>query len=275
MQPAATISPITSGSVAVITLAAALLCLLLPQSALAQDGGPMGDGPITGSSEALLGLGVANGAAYLGSDERKTRALPVIAARWRNGWFAGAGGVGYRFGGDSALSWGPRLTADFGRDEDDADALRGMGDIEARPELGAFVSYALLPGLRFGSSFRYGSGNDRDGLLGDVSLRGMVPLSAGLRLNAGLVATVANTKAMQSQFGVDAGQSLRTSYAIYTPDSGLRDIQLQIGGIVNLGSNAMLMLGVNTRSLMGDAVDSPLTRKRTSVGALATLSFKL
>lgn len=266
---------LTVGSVTLLAIAAAAVCLLLPQRALAQEGGPGMDAPMTGSSEFVLGLGVANGAAYLGSDERKTRALPVIAARWRNGWFAGTGGVGYRFGGESSLSWGPRLTFDFGRDEDDADALRGMGDIDARPELGAFVSYALMPGLRLGSSFRYGSGNDRDGLLGEVSVRGMVPLSSTVRLTAGLTATVANTKAMQSQFGVDAVQSLRSGYALYTPGSGLRDVGLQLGSMFNLGSNAMLMLGVNARSLMGDAVDSPLARKRTSVGALVSVSYRL
>jgi MipA family protein len=254
---------------------AATVSLLLTPNASAQDGALMGDGPMTGSSEVLLGVGLANGPAYLGSDERKTRALPLIAARWRNGWFAGTGGVGYRFGGDSSLSWGPRLTLDAGRDEDDADALRGMGDIKRRPEFGAFVSYALMPGLRVGSSFRYGSGNDRDGLLADLTVRGMVPLSQTLRLTAGLTATLANTKAMQSQFGVDANPSLRAGYAPYTPGSGLRDVSLQLGGMVNVGANATLMLGVQTRSLMGDAADSPLTRKRTSAGALATLSFRL
>jgi MipA family protein len=100
-------------------------------------------------------------------------------------------------------------------------------------------------------------------------------VSSTLRLTAGLTATLANTKSMQSQFGVDAGQSLRTGHAIYTPGSGLRDVGLQVGGMVNLGSNAMLMLGVNARTPMGDAVDSPLTHKRTSAGALATLSFRL
>jgi hypothetical protein len=142
------------------------VCLLLPQRVLAQNGSPVGDGPMTGSSEVLLGVGVANGAAYLGSDD--------------------------------------------------------MGDNDRRPELGAFASYALMPGLRIGSSFRYGSG-----------------------------------------------------YALYMPGSGLRDVGLQLGGMVNLGSNAMLMLGLNAHSLMGNAVDSPLTRKRTAVGALAALSFRL
>lgn len=266
---------LTFCGVTALALAAAGVCLLMPQRAQAQDGLPEGDAPMSGASEFRLGLGVAHGPAYLGSDERKTRALPLIAARWRNGWFAGTGGVGYRFGGDSPLSWGPRLTIDPGRDEDDADALRGLGDIKTRPELGVFASYALMPGLRLGSSLRYGSGNDREGLLVDLSVRGMVPVSSTVRLTAGLTATLANTKSMQSQFGVDAEQSLRSGYEIYNPGSGLRDVGLQAGGLANLGPRTTLMLGVHGRSLMGDAKDSPLTRERNSVGAMATVAFRL
>jgi MipA family protein len=258
-------------------MAGALVGMLPAGSALAQEGP---DGPMKASSEFMVGLGVANGAAYLGSDERRTRALPVLAARWSNGWsagvggFAGTGGLFYRFPGSTPWSYGLRLTVDLGRDEDDADALRGMGDIEVRPEAGAFVSYALLPGLRAGAAFRYGSGNDRDGLLGELSLRGMVPVSPNVRLTAGVLATLANARSMQSAFGVDASQSLRSGYALYTPGSGLRNVDLQFGGMVDLGSNTVLMLGLTGRTLLGDAVDSPLTRDRWSLNALASLSYR-
>jgi outer membrane scaffolding protein for murein synthesis (MipA/OmpV family) len=259
------------------TILAVAASLLAGGSVSAQEGSDM---PMKDSSEFMIGLGVAHGAAYLGSDEHRTRAIPVLAARWSNGWsagiggFAGTGGVFYRFASSTPWSYGLRLTVDFGRDEDDGDALRGMGDIEARPELGGFVSYALLPGLRLGAAVRYGSGNDRDGLLGEFSVRGIVPLSPGVRLTAGLMATLANAQAMQSQFGVDAGQSLRSGYAIYTPRSGLRNVDLQIGSMFDLGSNAVLMVGLTGRSLMSDAVDSPLTRERSSLGALASLSYR-
>jgi MipA family protein len=231
--------------------------------------------PTGTSSEFLLGLGVTSGPAYLGSDERKTRALPLLAARWRNGWFAGTGGIGYRFEPLPSLSLGPRLTFDFGRDEDDADALRGMGDIDARPELGGFVSYALLPGLSVSSSLRYGSGNDRDGLTMDLGLRGGFPVTPALRLTAGLTTTFANTKSMQSLFGVTAAQSLSTGYANYTPGSGLRDMTLHAGGMLRLGEQTMLVFGLNGRRLMGDAVESPLTRQRNSASAFATLAWRL
>jgi MipA family protein len=263
------------GGVTVAASLAAYACLGWSAPARAQEGMPGADGPISGSSEVLVGLGVGRGPAYLGSDERKTRALPIIAARWSNGWFAGLGGVGYRFNAGDPLSWGLRLTLDPGRDEDDADALRGMGDIEARPEFGVFASYRLLPGLMLGSSLRYGSGNGRDGLLADVSLRGSVPVSSRVRLTAGITATAANTRSMQSAFGVDAAQALNSGYGLYHPGSGWRDIGVQAGGMVLLQPNLMLFLGVNARTLVGDARDSPLTRERTGAGVLATLAYRL
>jgi outer membrane scaffolding protein for murein synthesis (MipA/OmpV family) len=55
----------------------------------------------------------------------------------------------------------------------------------------------------------------------------------------------------------------------------LRDVNLNVGSLLTLSPNMNLMLGIHTKRLMGDAKDSPLTRDRNSVGALASLSFKL
>jgi MipA family protein len=266
------------GAIALLAAASALVWVLLPMPAQAQDlniDGPPSEEPTRGSSMVMLGLGVLNAPSYLGSDERKTRALPLIDARWRNGWFAGTRGIGYQLNTGTPFSGGARLTFDLGRDENDADALRGMGDIKSRPELGLFANYKLMPGLDLGSSFRYGSGNDREGLLADVGLRGTLPINPSNRLVGGLTMTFANTKAMQSAFGVDAAQSLSSGYAPYSPGSGLRDVTLQLGNMTMLRPNTMLFIGVDARTLMGDAKDSPLTTKRTGVGALATLSFRL
>ncbi|WP_374659338.1 MipA/OmpV family protein [Inhella sp.] len=232
------------------------------------------------SFELLLGAAVLRGPAYLGSDERKSRALPQIAARWRNGWAVGlggpggAGGISYRFASDSAFSWGLRLGLDRGRDESDAEALRGMGDIKRRPEFGAFAGYALMPGLRVGASVRAGSGNDSNGVLVDLSVRGLLPVSQSVRLSASLTTTWANSQAMQSQFGVTADQSLSSGYALYTAGSGVRDVALQVGGTVSLRPDTSLFLGVTGRSLFGDAKDSPLVRQRTAASALASVAVR-
>ncbi|MGL4230340.1 MAG: MipA/OmpV family protein [Casimicrobium sp.] len=259
-----------------IALAYATFGLCAPVFVSAQDaGGAPPDAPMTKDFEFMLGVGASYRPAYLGSDEYKTSALPLLSARWRNGFFAGVGGIGYRLALSEALSAGLMVGLSPGRDEDDADALRGMGEIKNRAEYGAFASYRFAPGLSLASSVRYGSGNDRDGLLADVSLRAMVPLgSRNHRLMAGLTATYANRESMQSLFGVNATQSIASGYRSYSPSAGLRDIALNVGYGYSITNNATISVGVTGRALQGDAKDSPLTKKANSASANLMFAYR-
>jgi outer membrane scaffolding protein for murein synthesis (MipA/OmpV family) len=150
-----------------------------------------------------------------------------------------------------------------------------MGDIRTRPEVGMFASYSLVPMVSLGTSLRYGSGNDRDGLLADVSLHGTYPLSASMRLSVGVSAALANTWSMHSLFGVNAQQSLNSGYALFSLGSGLRDVSVQVGSMYSLSPSTMLFIGANALMLLADAKGSPLTRERTAAGAFATLAVRL
>jgi MipA family protein len=155
---------------------------------------------------------------------------------------------------------GLRLGFDPGRKEGDSVALTGMGDIKTRPVLGAYASYRINPGLSIGSSINYGSGNDKNGLLMDISLRSMLALGGAHRLSGSAGLTLANQAAMQSQFGVTAAQSASTRYALYTPDSGLQSLNLSVGYGYALSPSTLLQLGLGLRVLQGSAKDSPLSR---------------
>lgn len=232
----------------------------------AQDMGPPPDAPMRSDFEFTLGALALYGPAYLGSDKNKARALPVIGARWRNGAFAGVGGVGWRFQLAQGLSAGVRLGADFGRKESSADALRGMGDIDPQAELGAFASWRIAGPVSLGVNVRAGSGEERSGLLADIGLRGAVPIAAHWRLNAGVGVTYANAPAMRSYFGVNAEQSARSGYALYSPQGGWRDSSVNLGLGWQATPQSVLQFGVNHRVLMGDAKSSPITRDRSGSG---------
>ena len=117
------------------------------------------------------GTEVLVGGKYQGSDESRVRVLPSIDYQWGNGIFAGAlNGVGYNASTQSDRAYGVRVTADFGCKERRSDALQGLGDIDARPELGAFFNVSPASGITLSSSLRYGSGNDRKGLVFGVTV---------------------------------------------------------------------------------------------------------
>jgi MipA family protein len=258
-------------SAAAIAAAVSIACVPI---ARAQELGPLPDAPLPKEREVMLGVGVARQPVYLGADDYRTRALPFAAARWPSGWFLATTGVGYRVPSDGPLAIGLRLTLDQGRDEDDARALAGMGDIPSRPEIGGFASYRLVRGLSLGSSIRYGSGADRDGLVADIGLRGMVPISERQRLIARATATFANQASMQSLFGVTAAQSAASGYALYEPRGGLRDYSVTAGYGFAPTPRAMILFGITGRSLAGDARSSPLTRSATSVSLNLLASWK-
>jgi MipA family protein len=259
-------------AIALAALATALTATLT--TAHAQDMGGDG-GPQRNDVDVSLGFGPSAGPAYAGSDDNKVRALPLIQARWRNGFFAGTTGLGYRWGGTEPLSGGLRLGIDPGRDQDDSADLRGMGDIPLRPELGAFFNYKLVPAMTLSGGLRYGSGDDRKGLRGDLALTGMLPISPEQRVLITISTQWANQAAQQSAFGVSAAQSLRSGYAVYTPGAGLRDVGLRLGYGHTISPKLSLMLGLQFTHLLGDAADSPLTRRSTGVGANAMLMWRL
>jgi MipA family protein len=255
---------------------ALLAAVVYASPALAQEMGPPPDAPMDKPFDLAVGGVLANQPAYLGSDERKTAALPLVIARWRNGWSAGTTGVGFRFSSDdSPLSGGLRLGFDLGRKESVSAALAGMGDTKARAVIGTFASYLVNPGLSIGSSINYGSGNDKNGLLMDISLRSMIPLGGAHRLFGNVGLTLANQAAMQSQFGVTAAQSASSGYAVYTPGSGLRDLNLGVGYGYAFSPSTLLQLGLSLRALQGDAKDSPLTRSYNGTSVNMGLIYRM
>jgi MipA family protein len=244
-------------------------------SASAQEMGIPPDAPMQKPLEIAVGLGLTHRPAYLGSDDRKNAAVPIVSARWSNGFFAGTTGIGYRFPSTGAFSGGLRLGFDPGRKQDDSADLAGMGDIKTRATVGAFASYRIQPNLSLGSSLSYGSGNDKNGMLLDMSLRSQMSLGGPHRLFGSAGLTFANQAAMQSQFGVSADQSLSSGYGIYTPSAGLRDVNLNVGYGYALNPNTSLQLGLNLRSLQGDAKNSPLTRSSSGTSLNMGLVYRM
>ena len=142
------------------------------------------------SEGGIVGAAVLVGSKYQGSDESRVRVLPSIDYQWSNGFFAGVlNGVGYNASTQHDMAYGVRVTPDFGRKERRSDALRGLGDIDARPELGAFFNFSPASGITLSSSLRYGSGNERKGLLVDLGAGWSTSLSPSVRLGTTLATT--------------------------------------------------------------------------------------
>ena len=230
---------------------------------------PAGDG------QGLAGLAVIGGHEYLGSDERKTRVLPALGYQWKNGWFAGTdNGLGYKFHSTPNMQYGLRLTLDLGRDEDDAAALKGMGDIDTRPEFGGFFNYFITSEWFLTTSFRYGAGNGRDASQTDIGIGWSSQLAPQCRLGAGLAATYVNSKYMQAFYGVTAQQAAKSGYAEYSPGAGWRDVRGSASLTYFFDTDWSLTAALSLRALQSDVKASPIVDEDMPLIGVLALSYK-
>ena len=225
-------------------------------------------------SAGFVGLGVATGPRYAGADDTRTRVLPVAAYYWANGWFASTlGGVGVNLSSTPGLQYGPRLTVDFGRKEDSDGRLHGMGNVNPAAELGGFVNYKVVDAFSVHASLRAGSGEDHKGVRVDLSASYGFQLAPGLRLRLGANTTLGNQAYAQTHFGVTSSQSANSGYAPYTPKAGFQDVRASIGLNYALAPRVMLSTTLTSTSLLGDAKDSPLVRKTSTVSGQIGVAY--
>ena len=225
--------------------------------------------------EGRAGLALIAGSKYLGSDERRYLLLPTIDYRWKNGWFAGVGnGIGYRFASSPQFQYGLRLAADFGRKEHRSDVLRGLGDISARPEAGAFFNMFVSRELSFSSSLRYGAGNDRKGLQLDLGAHYGVQLAPQWRLGGSLSTTYVNRHYMQDYFGITPEQSLRSGYAVSQVEGGVRDVRVGASLTHFINRDWAITGALSATSLQGDAKRSVIVRERNPVTGVLAVDYR-
>jgi outer membrane scaffolding protein for murein synthesis (MipA/OmpV family) len=221
------------------------------------------------------GVAIVHSPRYLGADESRLSGLPFVDYRWSNGFFIGlASGAGYRWTSpDKTVQAGVRLSYDFGRKEDKSAALAGLGDIDGSPEAGAFFSASLGGGFSFRTALRYGSGNEHDGMIVDTGLGWGTQIAPRLRLGFNLSATWANQDYMQAYFGITPEQSVRSGYAPYQVEAGLRDVRAGVSLAYFINREWAVIGGVTMMQLQGDAKDSPIVRDDTAVSGVVAVTY--
>lgn len=227
-----------------------------------------------GQGAGIVGLGVATGPRYTGSDDTRTRVLPVLGYQWANGWFASTSqGVGVNLSSTPGLQYGPRLTVDFGRRESSDDRLRGLGNVNPAAELGGFVNYRVVDAFSLHASLRAGSGEDHKGVRMDLGAAYGFQLAPGLRLRLGANTTLANQAYAQTRFGVTSSQSASSGYAAYSPKGGFQDVRTSVGLSHALAPRVTLSTALTSTTLLGDAKASPLVRKASTVSAQLGVAY--
>jgi len=258
-------------------LATTAALLALPFAAIAQQQ-PAQQQPPKKDWDIRLGAGAMFQPEYEGSDEYEVSPAPLLMVNYRDlvflrGTTLGANAFTWQGPRDSdKLQVGPLVRYQFGRDEDDSDDLRGMGDIDAAVELGGFITYSIGQWSTGLTVFKDVS-DAHDGMT--VKLSGGHRYSFGpkLRLRSEVYSTWADDNYTETYFGVTAAQSARSGMRRYQPEGGFKDIGLTLDLDYSLTEHWGLTGRVGYKRLLGDAADSPLVEDRGSADQLMTGLF--
>ena len=222
-----------------------------------------------------LGIGVGVVPEYPGADEHEAVALPLVEIRWGDLLFLSATeGFGFNFARGRNLRLGVALTYNEGRDEDDNDRLRGLGDVEDTIEFGGFAEYAFLDSFTARAGIRQDIFGEHEGALVDVGLGYRARLGEGLDVALGGGARWASDDYMRSFFGVSSAQSARSRFAAFRADLGFLDVGL--GGTLTYDLTARWFARgtAGLAVLLGDAADSPISDSDTQFSAGLALGYR-
>jgi outer membrane protein len=280
--------PYRVASAAAITLSAAFLfpfspAVAKPYRAVQQTGYPQSapqpkEAPEPSEQRkgwsARLGAGAMVTPEYEGGDKFDFQPLPYVDANYmdvvsfnpfsglrvnaihRNGWKAGVG-----------------VGANFGRDEDDADHLQGLGDVDPTAEGLLFVGYEKdkwSADVTFAHDLD--SGHEGYHIKGEVGYREM--LSQRIMLRPSVSTTYASDDYMESFFGVSSAQSARSGLRSFEAEAGLKDISAGMMGSYFLTESWSVNGLVQYKYLLSDAGDSPITEQQNQISGGAFMAYQ-
>ena len=237
-----------------------------------------------GVNDVRVGIGPGVYPDFEGSRHSSVHAVPVISLRYRdlvevtnneirvtafNHLFAPA--VNSEKPGGQ-LRFGPLVSINFGRDENDSPDLKGMGSVGTSFELGAFVSY-LLPQDRFRARVRQDVAGGHKGATLQLDYTHTFIRAERLSLSGSLGLDGGSAAYMKSFFGVNPIQSRLSGLPAYRAATGFKDANAGLNGSYVINDNWSVFATVGYERLLGTAANSPLIKLRGSANNAVASSF--
>jgi MipA family protein len=188
----------------------------------------------------------------------------------------GADDVRFRLIQSNGFEAGPLAGWRFGRDQDDAARLRGLGDIDGGLVVGAYAGYRTGPWFFSASYHQQVTGDDDTGGLVRLAIDHTLQLTPHAKLVTSLGTAYASSDYMQTFFGVSAAQSAASLAGLpqFNPSAGFKDVSIGATASIDLDPRWTLTLTGRYTRLIGDAADSPVIETENAFFGGVGLSYK-
>ena len=258
-------------------LAVGLVLALVPPAIASGSGA---GGGVVPSAVSVGGLALV-APRYEGSKEYRVIGIPIAFPSGSG--LGGSGLVQFRGPEDlrlrlvdvGSLEAGPLAGWRFGRDEEDARRLRGLGDVDGGLVAGAYAALRLGALSPFVSYHRQLTG-DETGALVRFGIESRIPLTTRASLLVSAGATYADKDYMASYFSVTGAQSVASLSRLpaFDTGAGIKDVHVGASGDLPLGADWTLRLTGRYSRLVGDAADSPVVESRDQLFGGLGLTYR-
>ncbi|WP_459465110.1 MipA/OmpV family protein [Rhizobium sp. No.120] len=162
---------------------------------------------------------------------------------------------------------GPAMKYDPGRSSSSDTALRGLRDVGATVEIGAFAQFFPTDWFRARVEVREGLGGHK-GVTGEFSADGILPLTDRLTISGGPRFSIRSSAAEQPFFDVSSSESLRSGLPTYRVNGSTETVGL--GGQISykIDSRWEIHSSIEYGHMFGSAAGSPLIKQRGSADRL-------
>ncbi|WP_162914277.1 MipA/OmpV family protein [Taklimakanibacter lacteus] len=219
---------------------------------------------------------IGGGGAYLpdyeGSDDYEFQPFPFASIVYDDFVFISGPSLGVNLLNHEGLKAGPIARYSFGRDEDDNNALEGLGDVDDSIELGGFIKYEI--GIwSAGLTVTQDVAGGHEGLLAEATTGVAFALTENLRSSLEASASWADSNYMETYFGISSSQAASSGYGEYEADSGFKDAGVTFGLDYRITESIGIGGRAQYKRLLGDAADSPIVADEGSADQFLSTLF--
>lgn len=209
-----------------------------------------------------VGLSAGVRPEYDGAKDSRTVLMPTINLFYGDSLFftrmtAGANLLRYKTEQGLTITAGPLLGLRRGRDQDDHEVLRGLGDIDPALDAGAFVRLRKQ-GWQASAEVRQNVTNTDQGATVNLSVGHGMPVGPKLRLRTTFDTAWASSGYMKTFYGIDAVQSAQSGAAQYDVGAGFKHVGASLSADYPINREWTGVATVRYKRLLGGAADSPI-----------------
>lgn len=239
-------------------------------------------GPEEKTTRIKLGGAVGFKPKYEGSDEYELTGFPIIGFESASESFFsgrvsvdGIDSIKFSLIREYGLEIGPLGGLRFDREEDDADILEGLGDVETAFILGAFAKYNFTPEYYAQVSYHQDVTDEDTGYEVKFGLGTKQRLSNGWKMKAYVGGIFSDEDYFDTYFGITPTQSANSvaNLGVYNPDDGIKAVEASLGFEIPLNEKWELQLKGGYSYLFDEAADSPLVEDENQFTGSVGLAY--